>query len=373
MPERQEAPRYSARYSTAAAFAAAGDPAPKGSRTLGQRGAEVRERMEQVAQVHFAIELRWNDGVGDSPQGPAFAHGNSTRAYRPAPRRRDSRLGDHRRPDGGHGRRSRDRPRGPRLVPRHLGGDDGRDDVPLDRTDGGHVRARSGGQAGARQVAPVGATTLFVAGYLVTWTAAGLVGYAIVDAVGSLDDRVPRLGRGRPYVAGAVIVGAAVYQLTPLKDACLTKCRSPLAFLLTAWRPGRLGALRMGIEHGAWCVGCCWALMAALFALGVMSLGWMALIAALIATEKLLPWKAVANRGIAVLLAVLGLAVGVRPRGRARPHPPGFTRGRPGDGGDGDGGRNRDADGGRRRRNGGLNRRRRRGWRVDGGYAAPVD
>ena len=69
----------------------------------------------------------------------------------------------------------------------------------------------------------------------------------------------------------------------------------------------------MGIEHGAWCVGCCWALMAALFALGVMSLGWMALIAALIATEKLLPWKAVANRGIAVLLAVLGLAVAFAP------------------------------------------------------------
>ena len=84
-------------------------------------------------------------------------------------------------------------------------------------------------------------------------------------------------------------------------------------FLLTAWRPGRLGALRMGVEHGAWCVGCCWALMAALFALGVMSIGWMAFIAALIAIEKLLPWKSVANRGIAVLLLVLGLAIAFAP------------------------------------------------------------
>jgi hypothetical protein len=106
-----------------------------------------------------------------------------------------------------------------------------------------------------------------------------------------------------------VIVAAALYQLTPLKDACLRRCRSPMMFLLTAWRPGRSGALRMGMEHGGWCVGCCWGLMAALFAVGVMSIGWMVLIAALIATEKLLPWKAVANRSVALLLVVLGLGV----------------------------------------------------------------
>jgi hypothetical protein len=82
-----------------------------------------------------------------------------------------------------------------------------------------------------------------------------------------------------------------------------------MMFLLTSWRPGRSGALRMGMEHGGWCVGCCWGLMAALFALGVMSIGWMVLIAALIATEKLLPWKAVANRSVALLLIVLGLGV----------------------------------------------------------------
>jgi predicted metal-binding membrane protein len=160
---------------------------------------------------------------------------------------------------------------------------------------------------------PAGATAVFVAGYLVTWTCAGLVGYAVIDIVRSLSIEALSWDEAGPYVAGGVIFAAAVYQLTPLKDACLTKCRGPLAFVLHSWRPGRVGALRMGIEHGAWCVGCCWALMAALFALGVMSIGWMAFIAALIALEKLLPWKRVANYGIAVLLAVLGLAVAFAP------------------------------------------------------------
>ena len=158
-----------------------------------------------------------------------------------------------------------------------------------------------------------GATALFVAGYLVTWTLAGLLAYAILETGRALDIAALSWDRAGPYVAGAVIVAAAVYQLTPLKDVCLTKCRNPMMFILTSWRPGRAGALRMGIEHGGWCVGCCWALMAALFALGVMSIGWMAFIAALIAVEKLVPWKAAANRGIAILLVVLGLAVAFAP------------------------------------------------------------
>src|SRR3954447_115313 len=157
--------------------------------------------------------------------------------------------------------------------------------------------------------AEAGATALFVAGYLVTWTAAGLIGYAIIQSGRTLDLGFLAWDSGGPYVAGAVIVAAGIYQLTPLKDACLRRCRSPMMFLLTAWRPGRIGALRMGMEHGGWCVGCCWGLMAALFALGVMSIGWMVLVAALIAIEKLLPWKLVANRGVAVLLVVLGLGV----------------------------------------------------------------
>jgi predicted metal-binding membrane protein len=161
--------------------------------------------------------------------------------------------------------------------------------------------------------APAGATAVFIAGYLIVWSAAGLLGYAIVELVRDLDPAFLAWDEAGPYVAGAVIVGAAIYQLTPLKDVCLRHCRSPLAFILNHWHDGWGGALRMGIEHGGYCVGCCWALMAALFALGVMSLGWMALIAALIAAEKLLPWQAVANRGIAVILLVLGVAVAFVP------------------------------------------------------------
>lgn len=158
-----------------------------------------------------------------------------------------------------------------------------------------------------------GATAFFVGGYLIAWTAAGLAGYTIYELVRSLSIDAFSWDRGGPYLAGAVLIGAAAYQLTPLKDACLRKCRNPLMFLLGSWRPGRTGALRMGAEHGAWCVGCCWALMAALFALGVMSLGWMALIAALIAAEKLLPRQALASAGVAVLLLVLGLGVAFAP------------------------------------------------------------
>ena len=101
----------------------------------------------------------------------------------------------------------------------------------------------------------------------------------------------------------------------PAKDACLTRCRSHRE--TSSWSGGGTrgssGALRLGTEHGAWCVGCCWALMASLFALGVMSLGWMAFVAGLIAIEKLLPWKALANRGIAALLLLLALGIAVAP------------------------------------------------------------
>ena len=171
-------------------------------------------------------------------------------------------------------------------------------------------------QAGKRakgHAAPFGATTVFVGGYLVAWSVAGLVGYTVLAVGHELSPAFLGWDEAGPYVAGGVIVAAALYQLTPLKDVCLSRCRSPFEFVLTAWRPGQLGALRMGIEHGGWCVGCCWALMAALLALGVMSVGWMIFIAALIAAEKLLPWKPVANRSIAVLLAVLGLAVAAFP------------------------------------------------------------
>src|SRR5215208_140905 len=175
-----------------------------------------------------------------------------------------------------------------------------------------HVRILEGRKARG-QSAPIGTTTLFVSGYLVTWTAAGLVGYGVFALGKTLTGDAFGWDNAGPYLAGGIIVAAAVYQLTPLKDTCLRHCRSPFMFLMQRWRPGRLGALQLGVVHGAWCVGCCWALMAALFALGVMSIGWMAFIAALIAAEKLLPWRAVANRGIAMILLVLGLAVAITP------------------------------------------------------------
>jgi predicted metal-binding membrane protein len=175
-----------------------------------------------------------------------------------------------------------------------------------------HLRIQEG-RRDRDQPAAVGATTLFVAGYLIIWAAAGLLGYALFQLGEAISGDLFSWNNGGPYLAGGVVVSAAIYQLTPLKDACLRKCRSPFMFLMTRWQPGRLGALRMGVEHGGWCVGCCWMLMAALFALGVMSIGWMAFIAALIAIEKLLPWKALANRGIAVLLLALGLAVAFTP------------------------------------------------------------
>ena len=156
-------------------------------------------------------------------------------------------------------------------------------------------------------------TALFIGGYLVSWAAFGLVGWALYEAVRGLSiDALSWRGGGR-YLAGGVILLAAVYELTPMKHACLKKCRSPMSFLFGGWRDGSLGAFRLGVEHGAWCVGCCWALMAALFALGVMSIPWMAFVAALIAAEKLLPWARGTSIGITALLAVLGVSVALIP------------------------------------------------------------
>jgi predicted metal-binding membrane protein len=156
-------------------------------------------------------------------------------------------------------------------------------------------------------------TALFIGGYLVSWTAFGLLGWGLYQAAQSLSIDALSWDRGGPYLAGGVILLAAAYELTPLKHACLRKCRSPMTFLFGGWRDGSGGALRLGVEHGAWCVGCCWALMAALFALGVMSIPWMAFVAALIAAEKLLPWARSTSLGITALLAVIAMSVALVP------------------------------------------------------------
>jgi predicted metal-binding membrane protein len=155
-------------------------------------------------------------------------------------------------------------------------------------------------------VRPVAGTVLFAIGYLLVWLAAGLLAYALIEGVRSLDLGLLAWERAGQYVAGGVIAGAALYELTPVKARCLRHCRDSR---LLRQRPGPVGALEMGVEQGGFCVGCSGALMAALFALGVMSIGWMILIAVLIALEKLLPWEVIPIGVTAALLVVLGVAV----------------------------------------------------------------
>jgi predicted metal-binding membrane protein len=108
---------------------------------------------------------------------------------------------------------------------------------------------------------------------------------------------------------GMLLLAAGVYQLTPLKDLCLSKCRNPVQFFMMHWRPGTAGALKMGSAHGAYCVGCCWMLMLLLFVVGVMNLAWVALIAAFIFVEKLLPAGRLTSRFAGAALIVAGVAV----------------------------------------------------------------
>jgi predicted metal-binding membrane protein len=163
-----------------------------------------------------------------------------------------------------------------------------------------------------KQRSPV-APWLFAAGYLLTWTVAGLVAYAVGGAATAILGDALSWERAGREIAGITLLVAAGYELTPLKDVCLGKCRSPLGSLLGSWRDGPSGALQMGVKNGAWCVGCCWALMASLFALGVMSISWMAFVAAVIAVEKTLPWRRVVTYGTAVVLLALGVLVLVAP------------------------------------------------------------
>jgi predicted metal-binding membrane protein len=156
---------------------------------------------------------------------------------------------------------------------------------------------------------------LFAVGYLVAWAAVGVLAFAVVVIGRGITGDVLAWDRAGRWAAGATLVVAAVYELTPLKDVCLGKCRSPLGVLLGSWRDGFSGALRMGAKIGAWCVGCCWALMASFFALGIMSIVWMAVVAGLIAAEKTMPWRRVATYGTAAILLVIGLLVLAAPDG----------------------------------------------------------
>ena len=157
------------------------------------------------------------------------------------------------------------------------------------------------------------APLVLTSGYLAVWTSVGVLAFVAATVAGRISGDVLSWDRAGRWVAGGTLLVAAAYELTPLKDVCLGKCRSPLGFLLGSWRAGRLGALQMGAKHGAWCVGCCWALMASLFALGVMSVVWMAVVAGVIAFEKLIPYRRVAIYGTVTVLLVLGVVLLVAP------------------------------------------------------------
>jgi len=156
-------------------------------------------------------------------------------------------------------------------------------------------------------------TWMFCLSYLAVWTLYGLAAYGLYRLIVRFDFGFLEWDSGGRYVAGAAIAAAGLYELTPLKSVCLRHCRTPLHFVMGHWREGRLGAVRMGLEHGAYCVGCCWGLMVVLFALGVMSLTWMAVVAALILAQKLLPHGERLTRVFAVLFLAAGIWVASAP------------------------------------------------------------
>ena len=165
------------------------------------------------------------------------------------------------------------------------------------------ARARAGrGEHAVRSTVLV-----FGLGYLAVW-----VGFSACAALAQwwLHETAflsPAMAASSPRIAGAILVVAGAYQLTPLKSACLAHCRSPLGFLLTNWREGTVGALHMGARHGVFCLGCCWALMCVLFAVGVMNLGWVLALSGLVLFEKVGPAGLAVSRIAGAVLIAAGL------------------------------------------------------------------
>ena len=156
-------------------------------------------------------------------------------------------------------------------------------------------------------------TWVFLGGYLAAWTAYGLVAYGIFRLLRDAHLHALSWHAQGALIAGGAIVAAGLYQLTPLKRVCLRHCRSPMHYVMGHWRSGRWGAIRMGAEHGAFCVGCCWGLMLILFALGVMSITWMLVVAGLVFAEKVFPLGERLSRVLAVGLVALGVWVAAAP------------------------------------------------------------
>lgn len=169
----------------------------------------------------------------------------------------------------------------------------------------GRVHRHAQGQV-ASGVAPTGA---FAAGYLLVWLGFSLGAAALhwgLERAGLISAMT--MGSQSRWLSGGVLIAAGLYQLSPLKHTCLSHCRAPASFLARHWRPHATGALRLGALHGAYCVGCCWMLMALLFVGGVMNLVWIAALAILVLVEKLLPPGRLAGLGTGAVLIAWGIA-----------------------------------------------------------------
>ena len=152
-------------------------------------------------------------------------------------------------------------------------------------------------------------TWAFVAGYMLVWTLAGVAAYLGALAAERVSARFGLSSAAAARIGGVVLIAAGLYQLTPLKDRCLAKCRTPISFIMTSWRDGVAGALRMGFLHGVYCLGCCWLLFAILFPLGIMNIFAMVAITVLVLAEKTLPWGRRAAGASAAALVLYGAAV----------------------------------------------------------------
>jgi predicted metal-binding membrane protein len=177
-------------------------------------------------------------------------------------------------------------------------------------------------QAGKRQRGEAFVSTwIFVAAYLLVWGLSGVAAYAGALAAEAVAARAALSPATAARIGGIMLVAAGLYQLTPWKDLCLSKCRTPITFIMTSWRDGAAGALRMGLLHGGYCLGCCWLLFVILFPLGIMNIAAMAVITLVIFTEKTLPWGRAAARTAAVALIVYGFVVVTAPRFLPTFHP----------------------------------------------------
>jgi predicted metal-binding membrane protein len=167
-------------------------------------------------------------------------------------------------------------------------------------------RVERGKREAGRSYVP---TVYFVGAYLAIWTVFGVLAFALAGGVERLADDADWITGQWARIGGVLLIAAGLYQLTPLKDVCLSKCQSPMSFLMTSWRDGKAGAVQMGLLHGGYCVGCCWLLFVILLPLGVMNVAAMIVIALLVFGEKTLPVGHRLARVAALVLVVYGAVV----------------------------------------------------------------